>query len=65
MNGDGGKKRGRPKSYLDAYNAQLNVRMSKDNLDVLDRLSKEKHKSKSELVRLAIMHYINGDFKEF
>lgn len=61
----GKKKRGRPKNYVDAYDAQLNVRMPKENIDILEKLSKEKCKSKSELVRLAIMHYINGDFKEF
>lgn len=65
MNSDGGKKRGRPKSYLDAYDGRLIVRMSKDDIDILDQISKKKNKTKSELVRNAIIKLINDETSDF
>jgi hypothetical protein len=65
LNGDGGKKRGRPKSYMDAYDGRLIVRMSKDDIDILDQISKKKNKTKSELVRNAIIRLINDETSDF
>lgn len=60
-----GKKRGRPKSYMDAYDGRLIVRMSKDDIDILDLISKKKNKTKSELVRNAIIKLINDETSDF
>ena len=58
------KKRGRPKAYYDAYDSQLNIRMSKNDINMLERISKEKNQSKSTFVRDLIIRYLNGELED-
>lgn len=58
------KKRGRPKARYDAYDSQLNIRMSKNDINMLDRISKEKNQSKSTFVRDLIIRYLNGELED-
>lgn len=62
--GEGKKKRGRPKAYYDAYDGQINIRMSKNDIYMLDKISKEKNQSKSTFVRGLIIRYLNGEFED-
>lgn len=59
------KKRGRPKAHYDAYDGQLNIRMSKSDINILDKLSKEKNQSKSTFIRNILIRYMNGDFEDY
>lgn len=57
--------KGRPKRPWDAYGGRINVRLSQSDVDQLERLAKEQGLTKSSLARIAIIHYLNGDFREF
>ena len=59
------KKRGRPKAPYEPFSGRLNIRLSKEDISALERLSKERGLSKSTLARLAILHFINGNFIDY